>query len=527
MLKRLTIGKKLIISGVVTTALVAMILTGIALWQGTRVERIAESETLELALQGQEHIVAGIMAMLATQQEVLQEKVTTDLNVARDVLEQTGMVSFGHEMVDWQAVNQFSGSQTRTRLPKMMAGDLWLGQNADISIPSPVVDRTRALVGGTCTIFQRMNDQGDMLRVATNVETLDKKRAIGTYIPARNPDGTPNPVLQRVLAGERFTGRAFVVDRWYVTAYEPIRDHKGNVVGVLYSGVPEESAASLRREIMNVRVGESGYVFVLDPEGNYIISHNGARDGENAWEMRDAAGNLFIQEIVNRGKALKAGEFAQTQYKWKGEADPYPRQQTVSIGFFEPWQWIISAGTWDHEIFQGAHMIQNANSQSRMVMLGVLGIALSAVVLVWLFLARSIVGPIRRTVDMLKDISEGEGDLTKRLEAKSKDEIGDMADYFNRFVGKLQGIIRQIAEGVQTLSASSTELSAISEQMSQAAQNTSDKSNVVASASEEMSANMTTVAAAMEQSATNTHAVATAAEQMSATVNEIAKNSER
>ena len=50
-----------------------------------------------------------------------------------------------------------------------------------------VVDKVQELVGGTCTIFQRMNDTGDMLRVSTNVEKLDGTRAIGTFIPAINP----------------------------------------------------------------------------------------------------------------------------------------------------------------------------------------------------------------------------------------------------------------------------------------------------------------------------------------------------
>ena len=63
-----------------------------------------------------------------------------------------------------------------------------------------------------------------MLRVATNVKKLDGSRAIGTYIPATNPDGKANKVIKTVLEGNTFYGRAFVVNAWYVTAYEPIWD---------------------------------------------------------------------------------------------------------------------------------------------------------------------------------------------------------------------------------------------------------------------------------------------------------------
>ena len=97
-----------------------------------------------------------------------------------------------------------------------------------------MVDKVKELVGGTCTIFQRMNAEGDMLRVATNVEKLDGTRAIGTYIPHTNPDGRANPVIAAVLRGETFTGRAYVVNAWYVTAYQPIWDarrEQGDKIG--------------------------------------------------------------------------------------------------------------------------------------------------------------------------------------------------------------------------------------------------------------------------------------------------------
>ncbi len=138
-----------------------------------------------------------------------------------------------------------------------------------------------------------------------------------------------------------------------------------------------------------------------------------------------------------------------------------------------------------------------------------------------------VIRPINAAVAGLKDIAEGEGDLTMRLSASSKDEVGELARWFNVFIEKLQGLIKNITGDVETLSLSSTELSAISEEMSQGIRNVSDKSGAVSEAVEEMSANMNTVSAAMEQSATNTNMVAAAAEQMSSTIGEIAQNAEK
>ena len=141
--------------------------------------------------------------------------------------------------------------------------------------------------------------------------------------------------------------------------------------------------------------------------------------------------------------------------------------------------------------------------------------------------SRNITRPVNAAVESLKDIAQGEGDLTMRLPVSSRDEVGELSRWFNTFMEKLQGVIREIAGGVETLSSSSTELSTISIQMTQRIGNVTERSNTVSAAAEEMSANMNNVAAAMEQSATNTNMVAAAAEQMSATVGEIAQNAEK
>lgn len=143
------------------------------------------------------------------------------------------------------------------------------------------------------------------------------------------------------------------------------------------------------------------------------------------------------------------------------------------------------------------------------------------------FVSRGITGPINNAVARLKDIAQGEGDLTRRLEVDTRDELGEMATWFNTFLQNLQGMIKDIATNSITLSNASTELSAISQQMSAGAEQTSGKSNTVAAASEEMSTNISSVAAAMEQAATNLNMVASATEQMTASVNEIAQNSEK
>jgi methyl-accepting chemotaxis protein len=152
---------------------------------------------------------------------------------------------------------------------------------------------------------------------------------------------------------------------------------------------------------------------------------------------------------------------------------------------------------------------------------------LAAIIIPLSFSVRSVTVPIKRTVAMLRDIAEGEGDLTKRLEIIKKDEIGELANWFNTFLAKLQGMIRKISDNSGVVDRSSMEFSEIASQLSAGAGETSGRADNVATAAEAMSTNLNSVAAAMEESSANASMVATAAEEMTATINEIAQNAEK
>ncbi|MGI6101022.1 MAG: HAMP domain-containing protein [Firmicutes bacterium] len=85
-----------------------------------------------------------------------------------------------------------------------------------------------------------------------------------------------------------------------------------------------------------------------------------------------------------------------------------------------------------------------AQNISRILAWGI-AIALAVQLLFSFFVTRSVTIPIRRMVEALRDISEGEGDLTRHLSVASKDELGEMAKWFNVFVDKLAAVIREVA----------------------------------------------------------------------------------
>jgi methyl-accepting chemotaxis protein len=154
-------------------------------------------------------------------------------------------------------------------------------------------------------------------------------------------------------------------------------------------------------------------------------------------------------------------------------------------------------------------------------------VALGVGLLLAMVIGASITRPLDAAVAGLKDIAEGEGDLTKRLAVKSRDEVGELSKWLNTFLEKLQDMVRRITTSAQTLAHSAETLTTISEDMTQGADKMTGNSNAVATAAEEMSTNINSVAAALEQASTNMSSVSSATEQMGSTIAEIAVHTEK
>ena len=152
--------------------------------------------------------------------------------------------------------------------------------------------------------------------------------------------------------------------------------------------------------------------------------------------------------------------------------------------------------------------------------------AIIIVIVLSIFIALLIANPIASSLSAAVDYADkiAQGDLTQQIDIDQKDEVGMLIRSLNTMCKSLRKMFTDVASGTQTLTASATELSAISEQISNTSDQTAAKSTNVAVAAEEMSTNMNSVAAATEQTAANIQNIVSASEEMTATINEIASN---
>jgi methyl-accepting chemotaxis protein len=184
---------------------------------------------------------------------------------------------------------------------------------------------------------------------------------------------------------------------------------------------------------------------------------------------------------------------------------------------------------WRQQRLDGAGKAANTQvNQVRTESVVVLVVALALAILMQVLITRSITQPLNESVSFLGTLAQGDisQDPPARIQNR-RDEIGKLAKAMLTMVKYLRNNVSELSRGIQTLSSSSTELSAISEETTAGARESALKANTVATAAEEMSAITLSVASGMEQATSSLSSVATAVEEMTATIGEIANNSER
>ncbi len=405
-----------------------------------------------LAGEGLERTVRGLRLVCETAQAETQRQVTSALRVAQDVVLRQGGLGTGKGTVAWRAVNQADKSVVELSLPQVVAGKAWLGQNADPAVATPVVDEVTRLTGAAATVFQRMGERGDMLRVATSVRNKEGKRGVGTFIPAVQPDGKPNPVLAKVLRGERYEGRAFVVDAWYLTAYEPVKDADGLVTGMLFVGVREDSLAEIRRSIGATHIGKTGEVYVLGAKGaqagTYLVPPAGRKEGERVLDEADAAGQAWARRVVEAAAALGPEAVGRAERLEPGEGGRAAQEHLLSFTYFAPWDWVIVAELEHEEAVAAATAVSTSLTWAA---LAVLALALALLAVTAWYARRSAVamaGPVERLAQAADRLARG--DIAVEIEAGGDDEVGRLAEAFRGTVGyvaDVAGAARAMARG--------------------------------------------------------------------------------
>ena len=417
--------------------------------------------------------------LIEREHNLLTEDLKKDLKVAHHIFYSKGnIIEYPDKKVKFKAINQITKEQKIVEVP------LWELDGMPVQNHYEIVDLITSLTGATATIFQRIDD--GFLRISTSVRKKDGTRATGTYIP------NDSPVIQTILKGDTFYGRAFVVDDWYITAYEPIRID-GKIKGILYVGIKEKNLEELKNALLSIRIGKNGFPFVINDEGDIII--HPYKSGKNVKDV----------ELFKKIKSAKEGFIF---YKDNGLS------KYMYYKYYPQYKWYIGFTASPGDIFGNAvGAIMNITLLAALIFI-VLGFIAS------FFIGKSISNPINKVVGMLKEISEGEADLTQRLPEDAKDETGELAKYFNKFLEKLREIIISFKDVA-------LQVSSVSAEMDQTLDKITDSASSLASTSQETSATVQEITSSIEEVANNAQDIATSSEELARSAEKVVNDTKK
>ncbi len=261
-------------------------------------------------------------------------------------------------------------------------------------------------------------------------------------------DAKTQPWYSKALQGKTFISHPFVSNldgSLIMIAATPIYDEENQIVGVLNVRL---DGSWLSKRIEDITVGTTGECYILNAEGTTI----GAKDIDlvktktNSLEL--VKENTELQSIAEfQKRAIKASS---------AETDIYTYQKVRNIASFAK----MRTADWTVIVKAPVHEFLGTVDILRKTMIGIGFAILATVLLIVFFVALRIVRPINVVVTALKNIAQGEGDLTVRLPAVGNDEITDLSEYFNQTIAKIGSSIKTVGKDTHNMEKIGTELAA-------------------------------------------------------------------
>lgn len=433
-------------------------------------------------------ITKDVYIMCQTTHSLVEKKLNENLGITNKIIAKYGEFNLTKQTIKWIAKSQRSSDIDTAILPKLYVGKIWLGQYLDLKNKAPIVDEVSELIGGPCSIFQKSKN-GNMIRVATSVIDSSKKppvRALNTYEPYILPDNTYNPLIQAINSKRNYSMMTYVSNNYYLSIYQPILDKDNNVIGMLGIGEKMNQALfSLKEAIKTIKVGKTGYVYIISNEktnkGKYIVSKDGKRDGENILEEKDSDGKFYIKDLIEHAILLKDDSIGFERYQWKNPDDKEPRWKIVATKYFKPWEWVIGASMYEDDYLTYRNEIEGAIDSLTLKQLILGGLIILITVFLSLYISKRMSKPLLMANLFASKIAEGnltdvQNELKqsiqkfKTIEQKGKiikniDEAKELLISFDSMVEGLKSLISQVQMSGILVKTSATEINASAKQL--------------------------------------------------------------
>ena len=287
---------------------------------------------------------------------------------------------------------------------------------------------------------------------------------------------------------------AVVLNRHYEALKQKSYDENQHLVEVVHTmlssfaartDVDEATAKQQALEAVKaLRYDGSNYFWIQDQTPSMVMHPiKPALDGQDLRTFKDGNGKAFFIEMAQKVKSKGEGF---VDYVWPLPGEESPTDKISYVKEFKPWGWTVGSGIYLTNLEKEFAHLRNVITVFCLVSI------VLVVVLVYV-IGGSIVKPVQEVSERMKDISQGEGDLTRSLPETGQDEVTRLARYFNEYTKKMRHSLLGIRENINSLT-----------QQAELVETSSKNSNAQAQTQNE---NMLQVAAAMEEMTTQINEV--------------------
>ncbi len=325
------------------------------------------------------------------------------------------------ENKEYQVKKAGTNNTKNVSLPAIFVGDKEIRLNYDAKSPSPFCDTLGAHSGFDVTFWQRMNKEGDMLRLAASWTTADGKRAVGTW-QNRNDSGWTH-IIDSVIRGETAYGNILAVDKYFCALFLPIwkdQDVKKEVIGMIGIGYDMSAlVGEIVDAVSSLKVGEKGYIAIIrgggrgasaqqyDKEaGRVVLEQNNILPNDNILD-HEVNGTYPVREGIKLAKQTHDGSTQKLELLWRDTPNSHPIKKTAQVTYFEPFDWAIFALSYNSEVTAVADQVDhNFNIMMITSAAGSILIIIIASAFAGMLLKR-VVFPLKRFMEAAESIADG------------------------------------------------------------------------------------------------------------------------
>ncbi len=455
---RLTIKNKILVLAVASVSVPVLVIMLLLINFRSGSAENSYKQINELATDNIRQATQDVYSMLKITDDFMQDRLARNMKLLDTYLASKGRFSLGNEYYSWTANISGTTEKKVVEIPKFMIGNVWLGSNQKLSVPTEFVDAFKKSSGADLVIYQRLNESGDMIAVASSISADNLNRYTGTIISSFF-DGVSDPVIQEIIKGKEKRGILYTEKGFYFTGFRPIVSESGTIIGMI--GVAEDlvSQTLIDDKILSSKIGSSGYVAIVAGDGShrgsYVLSEDGARNGEKIIDLINTEGKRPVREMLDLVKGQPQEEVFLYHYTWRNIENDTESKKIAACLYYKDWDWLIVTNVTEKEHFAPLTAIKDEFSSliTLLLIASFVILILAAGISSWA--SRKISTPIQAIIRMTELIAQGKFELAARVIRQqqiggtsrlrrvvdSEDEISDLLIRLENMIHRLEQLL--------------------------------------------------------------------------------------